>query len=78
MAMYSVVIALSVPEPVPTAEGMVGEPSSDTKLSPAQLGRVDWTDEMLNWITKYEMIVVALPLVSAAAPCGNAPMRHRI
>jgi hypothetical protein len=40
------------------------------------MGRVDWTDEMLNWITKYEMIVVALTLIDAAAPCGDAPTRQ--
>jgi hypothetical protein len=47
-------------------------------MSPAQLGRVDWTDELLNWITKYEMIVVALTLVGAAAPCSGAPIRQGI
>jgi hypothetical protein len=47
-------------------------------LSPAQLGRVDWTDELLNWITKYEIIVVALILVGAAAPCDDAPSRQGI
>jgi hypothetical protein len=35
------------------------------------LGRVDWTDELLNWITKYEMIVVALILVGAMRRCTN-------
>jgi hypothetical protein len=39
---------------------------------------VDWTDELLNWITKYEMIVVALTLISAVAACGDAPMRQGI
>jgi hypothetical protein len=38
----------------------------DTKMSPARLGRVDWTDELLNWITKYEMVKVALTLVGTA------------
>jgi hypothetical protein len=34
MAMYSMVIAISILEPVPTARGMAGEPSKiDTKLS---------------------------------------------
>jgi hypothetical protein len=37
------------------------------------LGRVDWTDELLNWITKYEMIVMALTLVGTAASCSDAP-----
>jgi hypothetical protein len=37
MAKYSVVIAVSVSEPVPAAWGMVGEPvQPDTKLSPAR------------------------------------------
>jgi hypothetical protein len=30
-------------------------------------------DELLNWITKYEMIEVALTLIGAAVPCGDAP-----
>jgi hypothetical protein len=47
-------------------------------LSPARLERVDWTDELLNWIAKYEMIVVALTLVGATAPCDNAPTRQGI
>jgi hypothetical protein len=47
-------------------------------MSPEQLGRVDWIDGLLNWITKYEMIEVALTLVGAAAPCGDAPMRQGI
>jgi hypothetical protein len=47
-------------------------------LSPARLERVDWTDKLLNWITKYKMIVVALTLVGATAPCGNAPTRQGI
>jgi hypothetical protein len=33
---------------------------------------------MLNWITKYEMIVVALTLVGAAVPCNDALTRQRI
>jgi hypothetical protein len=37
--------------------------------------RVDWTNELLNWITKYEMIEVGLTLVGTTAPCGDAPMR---
>jgi hypothetical protein len=28
--------------------------------------RTNWTDELLNWITKYEMIVVVLTLVGVA------------
>jgi hypothetical protein len=44
-------------------------------LSPTRLGRVDWTDELLNWITKYEMIEVALTLIGVAVPCGNTPTR---
>jgi hypothetical protein len=47
-------------------------------LSPSRLERVDWTDEMLNWITKYEIIVVALTLVGVATPCGDAPTRQEI
>jgi hypothetical protein len=47
-------------------------------LSPARLRRVDWTDELLNWITKYEMIEVALTLIGATAPCGDAPTRQGI
>jgi hypothetical protein len=44
-------------------------------LSPTLLGRVDWTDELLNWITKYEMIEVALTLIGVAVPCSNTPTR---
>jgi hypothetical protein len=47
-------------------------------LSPAQLGRVDWTNELLNWITKYKLIVVAVTLVCKAAPCGDALTRQEI
>jgi hypothetical protein len=47
-------------------------------VSPARLGRVDWTDELLNWITKYEMIEVALTLVDAMVPCGDALIRQEI
>jgi hypothetical protein len=47
-------------------------------VSPARLGRVDWTDELLNWITKYEMIVVAMTLIGAAVLCSDAPMRQEI
>jgi hypothetical protein len=32
-------------------------------LSLTRLRRVDLTDELLNWITKYEMIIVALTLI---------------
>jgi hypothetical protein len=42
------------------------------------IGRVDWMDKLMNWITKYEMIEVALTLVGAAMLCGDAPMRHGI
>jgi hypothetical protein len=50
----------------------------DTKLSPARFGRVDWTNELLNWITKYEMIVMVLTLVGAAALCSDTPTRQGI
>jgi hypothetical protein len=66
------------PEPIPNYGLMTTEAKPeplDTKLSPAQLGRVYWTDELLNWITKYEMIAVALTLVGASAPCGDVPTR---
>jgi hypothetical protein len=54
------------------------ELGSDTKLLPARLRRVDWTDELLNWITKYEMIIVGLNLVGATVTCGDAPRKQRI
>jgi hypothetical protein len=54
------------------------ELGSDTKLLPARLRRVDWIDELLNWITKYEMIIVGLTLVGATVTCGDAPMKQRI
>jgi hypothetical protein len=63
---YGLMTAEAEPEPL------------DTKLSLTRLGRVDWTDELLNWITKYEMIEVALILVGAAAPCGDTPTRQGI
>jgi hypothetical protein len=39
---------------------------------------VDWIDELLNWITKYEMTIVTLIFVGTAALCGDAPMRQGI
>jgi hypothetical protein len=70
-----------LPEPIPDYGLMTteAEPKSlDTKLSLARLGRVDWIDELLNWITKFEMIIVALTLISMAAPCDDAPTRQGI
>jgi hypothetical protein len=70
-----------LPEPMPDCRLMTAEAEPkplDTKLSPARLGRVDWTNELLNWITKYELIIVALTLVNTAAPCGDAPTRQEI
>jgi hypothetical protein len=66
-----------LPEPILECGLMTAEvePKPLDTLLPTRLGRIDWTDELLNWITKYEVIVVALTLVSAAVPCGDAPMR---
>jgi hypothetical protein len=47
-------------------------------MSPTRLGKIDWTDELMNWITIYKMIEVALTLVGAAAPCGDASTRQEI
>jgi hypothetical protein len=70
-----------LPEPIPDCGLMTAEAKPeplDTKLSPRRLGKVDWTDELLNWITKYKIILVALTLVGAAAVCSNTPTRQGI
>jgi hypothetical protein len=67
-----------LPEPILNYGLMTAEAEPNplgTKLSLARLGRVDLTDKLLNWITKYEMIEVALTLVSVVASCGDAPTR---
>jgi hypothetical protein len=70
-----------LPESIPDCGLMTAEVEPkplDTKLSSTWLGRVDWTDELLNWITKYEMIEMVLTLVGTVASCGDAPTRQGI
>jgi hypothetical protein len=51
-----------------------------TQVDPGDepLPEVVLSHELFNWITNYEVIIVDLTLVGAAAPCGDAPMRQGI